>query len=251
MSEAALEGVGRTALWTLHCRASFAARGVLDDPEAERIAAGLDARLLASLGRPERCFADRAGRFDAVLRRYLSAHPGAPVVSLGEGLETQRFRVGGYGRWTSVDFAEVLAVRERFIAPDATHTHVAGSATDHAAWWPQLGEGPAFVVAQGLFMYLEERDVEALVRALAQRGRAGLVFDVVPRWLSAFSRVRPPMSRGLRIPRMPWGTGASGLEARLRRWAGPAATAEVFSLDMPGGPLRGPLPTVGAALSWP
>lgn len=251
MSEAALEGVARTALWTLHCRASYAARGVLEDPEAERIAAGLDAQLLARLGPPNRCFADRAAHFDAALRRYLAAHPEAPVVSLGEGLETQRFRVQGYGRWTSVDLPEVLAVRERFIAADVNHTHIAGSATDHARWWPALGEGPAFVVAQGLFMYLDERDVSALVEALADRGEVGLVFDVVPPWLSALSRFRPPMSRGLRVPRMPWGTDGAGLRERLRRWAGPGAEVTVSRLDMPGGPLPIQLPTAGATVTWP
>ncbi|MEM1413442.1 MAG: class I SAM-dependent methyltransferase [Myxococcota bacterium] len=251
MSEAGLEGVGRTALWTLHCRAHHAVPGVLEDPEAKRLVAGLDAGLLRSLGRTNVCFAERAARYDSVLGTYLAAHPGAAVVSLGEGLETQRFRVRGHGRWTSVDLPEVLAVRARFIAADATHAHLPASATDVERWLPALGEGPAFVVAQGLFMYLEEAEVERIVGALRARGGLGLMFDVVPPWLTRLSRLRPPVSRGLRVPRMPWGATEEGLRERLRRWVGPEVPVRIHPIGMPAGPFPGRLPTIAASLELP
>lgn len=237
----ALGGVPRTMLWTLHCRASHARRGLLDDPEAIRIADALGPRLGRSFGWPDVAFAERARRFDAALRAFLDAHPGATVVSLGEGLETQAHRVRGYGAWWTVDLPEALAVRARFLPPDARHRHLPGSATD-LAWLDALGAGPSFVVAQGLFMYLPRADVAAILRGWATRARAtgataALMFDVVPPWVAALSRFRAPVSLGLRIPRMPWGAGEAALRALVAGAVGGPHDLTVEATPLPSGPV--------------
>jgi O-methyltransferase involved in polyketide biosynthesis len=235
--------VSRTALWTVYCRAAHAERGLLHDPEAIRIRDALGLRF----GRAADTFARRAAIFDRVLQAYLDAHPGAAVVSLGEGLETQLHRVRGYGRWTSVDLPPMLALRERFLAPDATHRHLAASATD-LTWLDALGDGPAFVVAQGLLFYLEEREAEAIVAAVAARRRVGLMFDVVPPWLVAFSKLKPPVAASLRIPRMRWGVDAATLPGRVAGWTGRAVDVAIHPLRMPAGPFPGSFRTVGASM---
>ncbi|MEM9696912.1 MAG: class I SAM-dependent methyltransferase, partial [Myxococcota bacterium] len=53
-----LQGVPRTALWTLHCRAAFAERGLIEDREAIRIRNALVPRdLRRDFGRPAPSFA--------------------------------------------------------------------------------------------------------------------------------------------------------------------------------------------------
>lgn len=215
-----LSGVSRTALWTLYCRATFAERGDLEDPEAIRICRALGDDLRRELGPPARSFAERSRTFDRELQAFLDTHPGAPVVSLGEGLETQRFRVRGYGRWITVDLKEALAVRELFIQPDPTHQHLATCATD-LRWFEALDPTPTFVVAQGLFMYLHPGQVASILQRLDRReGPVKLMFDVVPRWVWALSRLSPPLGRSLRLPPMGWGSSASGLRRRLAEWLG-------------------------------
>jgi len=243
----ALVGVPRTALWTLYCRAVFAERGVIDDPVAVQIKRDLGADLRRELGPPARSFAERALYFDSELRSFLSRHPGASVVSLGEGLETQRFRVEGYGRWTTVDLPAVLEVRERFIAPDARHVHRPESVTD-LAWLDALESRPVFVVAQGLFMYLKPESVKAILEALAGREEVSIIFDVVPPWVWALSRLRPRLGRSMTLPAMQWGASASGLRGRVQDWLGRSVEPALRSIPLPSGPLPGSYWTVAAVL---
>jgi O-methyltransferase involved in polyketide biosynthesis len=76
----------------------------LDYPFAERFGGG---RRLAQWQ------ALRTLRFDMEARRFLAAHPGgATVVALGEGLETQFWRVdNGRVDWIAVDLPEAIEVR--------------------------------------------------------------------------------------------------------------------------------------------
>ncbi len=231
--------VARTMLWTLHARAAAAKQGRLDDPEAIRWAAQLGPALGHRFGRPDLAFALRAREFDARLQAFLDENPGATVISLGEGLETQRFRVRGYGRWVSVDLAESIAVRERFVTPDETHRHRAESATD--LLWLDDMRGPTFVVAQGLFMYLPEPDVARLVTRWADEAEeagGALLFDVVPRWVSALSQVRVPLTPTFRLPVMPWGIAAPALDRWLAQTLGSRPHHRTLSpLAMPSGPI--------------
>jgi O-methyltransferase involved in polyketide biosynthesis len=151
-----LTGVPETMLWTLYNRAMEARRDdrVLDDPEAIRIFDAIDYDFARSFGDPDAAHAVRARECDRLVRAFLAAHPGATVVSLGEGLETQALRVDdGKVRWLSVDLPEAMRVRERFLPATARRRHLAVSALDPA--WLDAVEDPArgvFVVAQGLLM---------------------------------------------------------------------------------------------------
>ena len=59
---------------------------------------------------------------DAALCRVLAGAPDATVVALGEGFETQFWRVDdGRLRWLSLDLHEVVAVR-RVVLPDGRAT---------------------------------------------------------------------------------------------------------------------------------
>lgn len=246
---AQLRDVQRTAVWTLHCRAAFAERGLLEDPVGisirDQLERGLGSKLVRELGRPAPSFAERATIFDDELRQFLQAHPGAQVVSLGEGLETQRFRVDGYRQWTTVDLPDVIAMRERYIQPDARHLHRSESATS-PDWIDGLDEGPTFVVAQGLFMYLPTEQIGDLLRRIDARGDATLMFDVVPPWVWAVSRLRPPLGRSLRLPPMTWGTRAAPLLERLARWLGRFVSPRFRAVPLPSGPLPGRYETVAA-----
>lgn len=232
-----LSGVNRTALWTLHCRAAFAARGELRDPEAIALAARLTDRM-SGLGRPDPSFARRARLLDAWLQRFLDRHPGATVVALGEGLETQRSRVRGYGQWVSVDLPEVMAWRSALLPPGADEVHLAESALD--GHWLSYVKQPSFVVAQGLFMYLEPSAVRSLLRRWSEavpRSQAQLAFDVVPPWVTWISRVRMPLSPSFRIPQMPFGARRGDLERLARDVLPRTGGLELKRCPLPTGPM--------------
>ncbi len=148
-------GVPHTALTALHGRVAEAKRpgGVLRDPEAIRIYDSMDYDFERHLGSPDALCAIRAARIDRLLRRWLRHHPDGTVVSLGEGLETQRYRVDtGRMEWLSIDLPDAIRLRETFISPGERFRHLAGSTLD-PAWMDEVdATKDLFVVAQGLFM---------------------------------------------------------------------------------------------------
>ncbi len=104
-----LTGVPETLLWTLFFRAQEAARpdALLQDPVAvdlvERIDYPFEARFNQGSGWAQ-WQALRALTFDQAIRGFLAEHPEGTVISLGEGLETQFWRVDNERlRWVGVD----------------------------------------------------------------------------------------------------------------------------------------------------
>jgi O-methyltransferase involved in polyketide biosynthesis len=93
----------------------------------------------------------RVATFDDAVRRFLRRHPTGTVVALGEGLETQFWRVDNGGvSWLTVDLPPVLDLRQRVLPDDSRlHSH-AGSALD-LGWADGVEPGAAVIVtAQGL-----------------------------------------------------------------------------------------------------
>lgn len=224
-----LDGVPATMLWTLHDRVREATRpgGRLHDPEAVRIYHQIDHDFdrfgIAGGG----LVGLRAAGFDEIVEEFLAEHDRAVVVSLGEGLETQRFRVRGDRLWISVDLPESIELRERFITPDDDHWHVRGSATDEGWLDVVPDDRPLLVVAQGLFMYLRPDDVQATVTRIAKR-RPGtrLAFDVVPRFVSWASRLGIPVSPRYWLPPMAFGMNRVEAARRVADWVPGAAVRE-------------------------
>ncbi|MBT2382182.1 class I SAM-dependent methyltransferase [Streptomyces sp. ISL-11] len=219
----ALEGVPETALWALHHRAARAraAPGALPDPMAVSAADRCDYPFARKFGRPNALMSQylalRARFYDREVLRFLVRHPRATVVSLGEGLETQFWRVdNGQLRWLTVDLPEVVALRRALLPHGDRQRTVACSALD-LRWADHIGphDGPVLVLAQGLFTYLRRSEVETLIRACADRFPSGtLVFDTVPPWTIALSRLRLMRCRGFAFPPMSFWLTTRGL-ARL------------------------------------
>jgi O-methyltransferase involved in polyketide biosynthesis len=206
-----LTGVPETLLWPLHNRAAFAARpdGLLRDPRAVELRRSIDYPFEERFGRPSEAHALRALRFDDEIRRFLDAHPEGTVVALGEGLQTTFFRVdNGRVRWLAVDLPETIAVRARLLPDDDRRRSLACSALD-LRWMDEVDRSKGvFITAEGLLMYFEPSDVRRLLAACAERFPGSeMMFDVIPRWLSAKTQSRSGLNltKRYRTPRMPWG----------------------------------------------
>ncbi len=217
-----LRGVPETMLWTLHARAAefYAHGGVLHDVRAASLAHRIDCDFHARFGPPNRLFAVRAALLDGAITAWAKRHPKGLVVSLGEGLETQAWRVdNGTLRWLSVDLPEGISAREVFFAPEARFAHLAADVTGES-WLDDIDASDGvFFVAQGLFMYLQPAIVESLFRRLAARfPGAEIAFDVVPRWLADATLAGHKQSESFRLPPMFWGLNRNEIAPTLRRW---------------------------------
>jgi O-methyltransferase involved in polyketide biosynthesis len=178
-----LSGIPETLLWNLGRRAAAAQsrRPLLKDPRAIEIADRLDYDF-GDASRGAGWHAVRVTTFDTAIRRFLARHPSGTVVALGEGLETQFWRVdNGRMRWVSVDLPAALELRHKLLPDGVRQRSHAGSVLD-LGWLDQLDPAnPVLVTAQGLFMYFQRGQVHELIAAMAQRlPGATLIFDVVP-----------------------------------------------------------------------
>ncbi len=190
-----------TAMAPLWCRASEASRGdgIIDDPLAVSLLDSIEydfSRFKLSADRQD--LALRALAFDHSAHRYLSDHPRATVVALGEGLQTGFWRLDAAGvghefRWLTVDLPPNIELRNRLLPRSPRISLCAQSALDFS-WMDAVDpdEG-VFVSAEGLLPYFEPAEALGLLRECARRFRGGqLMFDLPPKsqaWMAAHPRL--------------------------------------------------------------
>ena len=207
-----LSGVPETMLWPLWNRASEMRRSrrrrLIEDPMAADLVRRIDYPFRRHFGPPNVLHVVRARFCDDLIRNYVARSEQAPVVvALGEGLETQLWRLGDTPvRWISVDVPEAIQVRRRLLPADERQSLVGCSALD-PVWMDRIPDGAApFVSAAGLLMYFKEAEVCGLLSRIGSRfPRAELFFDtitplVAKRTLKGFN-----VTRDYTAPPMPWG----------------------------------------------
>ena len=193
-----LQDVPETMLWPLWNRASEQGhpQRVLEDP----ISTELTRRIVFH--------AVRARVIDDKIKAWLKPNPNGTVIALGEGLETQFWRVdNGRLNWISVDLPESVEAQRKLLPTEERMQRVPCSALD-----PKWMEGietdkPVFITAAGLLMYFQEADGKRLLKMIAEHFDSGeIVFDMIPKWFS-----KKTMTGNYKItpqytaPRMPWG----------------------------------------------
>jgi len=204
-----LKDVPETMLWPLWNRAGEQLRAdrVLVDPLSAQLVSRIDYDFERSFGKPQASHAIRARVADDLIKNWLQGHPDGIIVALGEGLESQFWRVdNGRMRWISVDLPESTAVREHFLPKEDRITTVSRSVLDFA-WMEAVPRGaPVFVSIAGLLMYFEEKDVTRLLRAIADRFPSSeLFFDMVPVWFAQKSIKGLYVTKHYKLPPTPWG----------------------------------------------
>lgn len=122
----------------------------------------------------------RCRRFDRYVASFLSEHPDGTVINLGCGLDTRFYRIdNGSVKWFDIDFPEVISLRNRFMEENSRHFFIGSSVTD-PGWIAKVKTGgPYLVLAEGLFMYLAEKDVKELFERIQNElGKAEIVCEV-------------------------------------------------------------------------
>ncbi len=204
-----LSGIPETLLWPLWNRAMEQKNknSILDDPMSLDLLSRLDYDFRGSFGKPDAGHAIRARVIDDALKEWLVEHPSGPVVSLGEGLDSQFWRVdNGLVNWISVDLPESVGLREKMLPAEPRLKHVPCSALD-PAWMEEVPKDkPVFIVLAGLLMYFTKTEVGDLMRRIGDRFPGSrLIFDVIPQWLSRKTLKGHYVTKSYRAPEMPWG----------------------------------------------
>ncbi len=123
----------------------------------------------------------RARKLDDWTNDFLRKHPDAVVLHLGCGLDTRAFRISPPPtvQWIDLDQAGVIELRRKLYDETDAYRMIGSSVTD-PGWLEQIPTGrPTVVVAEGLLMYITEREVRELFARLIDRvGHGELLFDV-------------------------------------------------------------------------
>ena len=125
--------------------------------------------------------------FDCFAQDFLTRHPDAVVVHIGCGLDTRFERVcfeqpdNSQVEWYDLDLPEVIEIRRKLIGGEGARHHFLACSVLESAWLDAVSvhrQCPFLFLAEGVFMYLEEAQVESLVLRLHEHfPGAELVFD--------------------------------------------------------------------------
>ena len=197
--------VSSTMLITLYARAreSISINPIIKDPKAvemieiiKKEIAGSDnpihKKILKNSYNPKLAvtMALRSRRFDRYVSDFLSKYPKGTVINLGCGLDTRFYRIdNGTVIWYDIDFPEVIELRRRFMEENSRHFFI-GNSVLNPEWIAKVNTGgPYLILAEGLFMYLTETDVQELLqRIYRELGSAEIVCEVTNRyWVNKMS----------------------------------------------------------------
>jgi len=187
-----LEGVARTLLVPLACRAIESSRldAILHDPRAVEVynALGGNPDFLMGMSKIDMFVtAMRARQFDSFARDFLTRNPSGLVVDIGCGLDTRFDRLDdGRMDWLGIDLPEVIELRRNYL-PDGKRCRTIANSMFELSWLDEVMQinKPVIFLAEGVFPYFRTSDVKPMVMAMAKRFSSGeLVFDAAAPFIS-------------------------------------------------------------------
>ena len=123
----------------------------------------------------------RNRQFDRLTSNYLILHPEAFVVYLGCGLDSRFERVdNGQVEWYDLDLQKVISLRRELLDDENERYHMLPCSALDPAWMEVVKEPlrPSLFLAEGLFMFFERAQIQALVLTLKDRFPGSeLIFD--------------------------------------------------------------------------
>lgn len=129
----------------------------------------------------------RGRYFDSLVRNFVRRYDDPVVVSIGCGLDTRFQRVDtGKGTFYELDLPEVIDLRDTLIPSSERNPSIAMSMFDEG-WMESLRlrhpESPVCIVAEGVFMYFEEKPIQELMLTIVQKvSPKELIFDACSSW---------------------------------------------------------------------
>ena len=192
MSTVNLQGVARTLLVPLACRAIESIRpdAIIHDPRAVDVynaLGGNSAFVMGMSGVDIFVTAMRARQFDRFASDFLARNPGGLIVDLGCGLDTRFNRLNdGQMNWLGVDLPEVIELRRQYL-PDGELCKTIPQSMFELSWLDDVAQmnKPVIFLAEGVFPYFSTADVKPMVMGMKTRfPMAELVFDAAAPFIS-------------------------------------------------------------------
>lgn len=139
----------------------------------------------------------RTAQYDVWAAEFLADHPNATVIHLGCGLDSRVFRLApGPGvEWYDIDYPDVIELRKQVYPARPGCNLLATSATD-LSWLAEIPtDRPVLLLAEGISMYLTERDGIDLLQHVVDRFGSGELQIDFYNWLTIRSQKTHRMQR--------------------------------------------------------
>ena len=133
---------------------------------------------------------------DSWLLEKLSKNPDAVVLHIGCGLDSRIERVSApYSKWYDVDFNDVIEVRKNYYSETEKYKML-GASAEETEWIDSLEDAKkAFVVMEGISMYLSENAISLLFDAIGRKfPEAEIIMDVYTKAAVKASKIKNPIN---------------------------------------------------------
>lgn len=179
-----LEKEMETLLITLYCKAkeSTKDKNIICDTKAKELIDKIEYNY-SQLKIPKQTYLTicmRAKQIDNYVNEFLKKHPNSIIVHMGCGLDSRFYRVdNNLVEWYDLDFPEVIDLRRKFYE-ETDRYHMIPSSVMEFNWFKKLSNlnKPFLFVAEGLLMYLKEKEVKKLILQLHKNfDGSRIIFD--------------------------------------------------------------------------
>ena len=198
-------GVEETALLTLYARAmeSKSDDPILKDEKAEQLAVRLDELVKERSGQMARQLVTRSidprlvihiplrsKKYDEFTQTFMKSHPDCAIVNIGCGMDTRFFRTDNQkAHFFDLDLPEMIKTKRQLINETDRYKMI-GQSVLETSWMDRIAalKKPTIFLAEGVFMYLPEEGVKALVLEMQRRfPESELVCELTNRtWVEGF-----------------------------------------------------------------
>ncbi|WP_066500935.1 class I SAM-dependent methyltransferase [Abyssisolibacter fermentans] len=187
-----ITNVSSTMLMTIYCHAleSRTEQPILKDPKAEEIVAAINDELKKSPSKLARKLSSnkvrkdlrvhiaiRAKQYDMYAKEFLAKYSDGVIVNLGCGFDTRFHRIdNGKVVFYDLDLPEIIELKKSILPEEDRYKYLGCSVLDHC--WIEIVKShnkPVMFIAEGLFMYLPQSEVEALIKKLSEDFKESLL----------------------------------------------------------------------------
>lgn len=167
--------IPETMLIPLYCKTAETKRedAIIQDSKALEIIDRIDYDFskFSKIWMSQLGVAIRTEIFDREITKFIKDHKHPVIVNLGCGLDTRIERLKGIGMfdWYDLDVSEAIELRTKFF-DESKHMHFIPKSVFDFSWMGDIDrDGKSLLfVAEGLFMYFEEKDLRVLFNTLTE-----------------------------------------------------------------------------------
>ncbi len=132
----------------------------------------------------------RAKQYDMYIRNFCQQFPDSVIINAGCGFDNRFIRIdNGMVKFYDLDLPEVISLKKKVFQENERYKYIPDSVFNHN-WIKTIPQKPLMIVAEGLFMYFDEKEIKNLFSLLNNRfDYVEMICEVVnSKWLQGWRK---------------------------------------------------------------